>query len=381
MELPFSDSSAAPSTRTPGFAVAFGGGSDSGGGLMDAAASVASSVGVSLGGDSADPWQRSLMEVISESQLAPAVDQLKLQIAQDSQSPTYDIEDEGDVQLGYADDELYPVFTGIITQIQRSLLNMATITVCNGGYLLSQMRINESFEQQSAGDIVESLASTAGVETDTIEPGIDFPFYVIDDGKNLYQHIADLAEKSGLYAYIGNDGKLNFASPPSGEAVKTFTYGVDILAMKTSRRKHRVDQVSTVGQGAAGSQGADAWDWLLKDPQSVTASAGSGSNTRVISDPSLRSSDAAQQAAASKSFLMKQQSNKQRLTVVGAPQVFAGSRVEITDVPDDLFNGGGVVESVRHTYSKHTGFVTDLVVLMDSDDNSLDLLGALGGLL
>ena len=381
MDLPFSNSSATPSTRTPGFAVAFGGGADAGGGLMDAVSSVASSVGIGLGGDSVDPWQRSLMEVISESQLAPAVDQLTLQIAQDSQSPTYEIEDEGDVQLGYADDQLYPVFTGMITRIQRSLLNIATITVCNAGYVLSQWRINESFEQQSAGDIVESLASTAGVETDTIEPGIDFPFYVVDDGKNLYQHIAELAEKSGLYAYIGSDGKLNFTSPPDSEAVKTFTYGVDILAIKTSRRKHTVDQVSAIGQGAAGSQGADAWDWLLKDPQSVTANAGSGSNTRVISDPSLRSSDAAQQAAAAKSFLIKQQSNKLRMTVVGAPQVLAGSRVEITDVPDDLFNGAGVVESVRHTYSKQAGFVTDLVVLMDSDDNSLDLLGGLGGLL
>ncbi|MDX1696383.1 MAG: hypothetical protein R3208_21635 [Ketobacteraceae bacterium] len=380
MELPFSNNNAAPSTRTPGFAVVFGGGS-TGGGLMDSAASVASSVGIDIGGDSTDPWQRSLMEVVSESRLAPAVDQLKLQIAQDSQSPAYGIEDEGDVQLGYADDQLYPVFTGMITRIQRSLMNMATITVCNGSYLLSQMRINESFEQQSAGDIVTSLAQSAGVETDTVEPGIDFPFYVVDDGRNLYQHIAELARKSGLYAFIGSDGKLNFSAPPSGEPVKTFSYGVDVLAMQTSRRKHPVDEVSAIGQGAAGSQGAEAWDWLLKDPQSVTASAGNGNNSQLISDHSLRSSEAAQQAAASKSFLIKQQSNKLRLTVVGAPEVFAGSRVAIAGVPDDIFNGAGIVESARHSYSKREGFVSDLVVLMDSEDNSLDLLGPLGGLL
>ena len=381
MELPFSDNRSAPSTRQPSVAIAFAGGGSDPGGLMGAASSVASAVGVDLGGNTVDPWQRSLVEIISESQLAPSVDQLKIQIAQDSQSPEYNIEDQGDVQLGYADDQLYPVFTGIITQIQRSLMNFATITLCNAGYLLSQMRVNESFEQQNAGDIVESLAGTAGVETDTIEPGIDFPFYVIDDGKNLYQHIAELAQKSGLYAYIGIDGKLNFTSPPSGEAVKTFVYGVDILAIKTSRSKNTVDQVSAIGQGAAGSQGADAWDWLLKDPQGVTASAGDGSNTRVISDPSLRSSEAVQQAAASKNFLIKQQANKLRLTVVGAAEVFAGSRVEITDAPDGLFNGAGVVESVRHQYSKHRGFVTELILLMESDDNRLDLLGALGGLL
>lgn len=381
MDLPLTASSSTPSTRKPNVAIAFSSGAGGGGGLLDAASSVASAVGVELSGDAVDPWQRSLVEIISESRLAPAVDQLKLQIAQDSQSPDYNIEDEGDVQLGYEDDQLYPVFTGFITQIQRSLLNFATITVCNASYLLAQMRINESFEQQSAGDIVESLAGTAGVETDTVEPGIDFPFYVVDDGKNLYQHIAELAAKSGLYAYIGGDGKLNFASPPSGEAIKTFVYGVDILAIKTARSKNKVDQISAVGQGAAGSQGAEAWDWLVKDPQPVSASAGSGNNTRVISDHSLRSSEAAQQAAASKTFLMKQQANKLNITVVGAPEVLAGNRVAISEVPDDLFNGAGIVESVRHQYSKQMGFITDLVLLMESEDNSLDLLGGLGGLL
>ncbi|MCG8673366.1 MAG: hypothetical protein MI867_28510, partial [Pseudomonadales bacterium] len=124
----------------------------------------------------------------------------------------------------------------------------------------------------------------------------------------------------------------------------------------------------------------EAWDWLLKDPQSVTGSAGSGSNTRVISDHSLRSSEAAQQAAASKTFLVKQQANKLRITVVGSAEVSAGSRVEIADAPNDLFNGAGVVESVRHQYSKQLGFTSDLVLLMESEDNSLDLLGGLGGL-
>lgn len=381
MELPLTDNSATPSTRKPSVAISFSSGGGAGGGLMDAAASVAGAVGVAPGGDSVDPWQRSLVEVVAQSQLAPAVDQLTLQIAQDSQSPDYGIEDEGDIQLGYEDDQLYSVFSGFISQIQRSLKNMATITVCNAGYLLSQMRLNESFEQQSAGDIVESLASSAGVETNSIEPGIDFPFYVVDDGKNLYQHIAELAAKSGLYAYISGDNKLNFTAPPSAEPVKSFVYGVDILAVKTARRKNRVDQVSAVGQGAAGSQGADAWDWLVKDPQSVSANAGSGDNTRLISDHSLRSSEAAQQAAASKTFLIKQQSNKLRITVVGAPEVLAGSRVEITDVPDDLFNGVGVVESARHRFNKQQGFVTELVLLMESEDNSLDMLSGLGGLL
>ena len=379
MDLPLLDNNAAPATRQPGAAISFSSGAGGGGGLLDAASSVASAVGVDISGDAVDPWQRSLVEIISETNLAPAVDLLKIVIASDSQSPDFALQDEGDIQLGYSD-ELHPVFTGSIAQIQRSFVNQATVCVCNAGFKLSQMRLNESFEQQAAGDIVASIAGSAGVATDAIEPGIDFPFYVIDESKTLYQHIAVLAEKCGFIVFVGTDGKLNFMAPPSGEAVKTFVYGVDIIDLKAFSSQHAVTKVKVVGQGAAGSQGNDAWNWLVKDPASVSSESGDGDFSRLVSDHSIRSAEAAQQAAASKLFLKKQQSKKSRLKVTGAAEVFAGSRIAISDVPDASFNGEGVVETVRHHYSKQQGFISEIVVLMDSDDNSLDLLGALGGL-
>ena len=58
-----------------------------------------------------------------------------------------------------------------------------------------------------------------------------------------------------------------------------------------------VGAVTTVGEGAAGSQGQEAWSWLVKDPSSVTGSAGSGGPERLIQDASLRSTEAAQGAA------------------------------------------------------------------------------------
>lgn len=381
MTLPFTDSNPTPSTRTPDAAISFSSGGGSGGGLMDAVGGVADAVGVSLSGDAVDPWLRSLVSIQSESHLAPTVNQLKIELADDSQSPEFNVEDEGDIQLGYADDELHTVFTGIINHVQIDLTKKATVAVTNAAYLMSQMRVNESFEQQSAGDIVESIAGSAGVETDNIEPGIDFPFYVIDDSKNLYQHVASLAEKCGFIAYIGTDNKLNFGSVPSGPADKTFVYGVDILAAKSTKTKHNVDQVSVVGQGAAGSQGTDAWNWLVKDPASVSSSAGTGSNARLFSDHSIRSADAAQQAAASRSFLINQSAYKVKITVAGAAEVAVGSRVEITDVPNDSLNGEGVVASIRHQYSKYLGFTSEILVYMDSDANSMDMLGGLGGLL
>lgn len=377
MNLPLTDNNPSPSTRQPNVAISFSGGGGAGGGLMDSVGGLADAVGVNLSGDSVDPWLRSLVALQSESHIAPNVDQLKIQIAQDSQSPEFAIADEGEIELGYADDQLHTVFTGAINFIQNELTQQTTITVSNAAHVLSQKRSNESFEQQSAGDIVASLAASSGVQTDNIEQGLSFPFYVIDDSRNHYQHIAELAEKSGYIAFINTENELNFVSLSSEPAIRTFVYGVDILAAKSIKSKQSVDQVSITGQGAASSQGSEAWDWLVKDPSAVSSTAGSGDSARIISDHSIRSADAAQQAAAGRLFLLKQSAYKVRLTVAGAADVAIGSRVEIADVPQDSFNGEGVVGLVRHRFSKHAGFISELVVYMDNEDNSLDLLGGL----
>ena len=374
MELPFSDSNPQPVSRKPKMAVSFSAASG-GGGLLDAVSSVAAAVGIDLSGGSSDPWQRSLVEIVCKSSLAPRVDQAILTLADDTQSPEFNLGDSGDIKMGYDDSDVQTVFTGDIVSVQRGLDKQAVLGICNAAFTLSQRRINQSFEQQSAGDIVKELASVASVDTGSIESGLDFPFYVIDDGKNLYQHIALLAEKSGLIAFITADNKLNFAESESGEATKTFTYGADLIHIKVINTLPKIDKLTVVGAGAAGSQGSDAWSWLVKDPQSVTASAGDGDNSRLISDGGLRSADAVQQAAEGKLLSANRQSSKAMLTVVGAAEVNAGSKIEITAVPESSINGTAIVESVVHRYNKRKGFVSELVVLMETESSS-----GLGGL-
>ena len=357
-----------------------------GGGLMDTVSSVAAAVGIDLSSDAVDPWQRSVTAIVCDSHLAPRVDQARILLAYDSQSPTFNLGDSGSIELGYAEDQLYSVFSGAIIGIQSGLERQAALSIGNGGQRLSQLRTNQSFEQQSAGDIVQALADLAEVETGTVEAGADLPFYVVDDGRNLYQHIALLAEKSGLLASIDGDGKLQFREAPGSAPEQTFHYGVDILQLRLQRSEPPLQQLTLIGAGAAGSQGSDAWSWLVKDPQSISATAGEGASVRLQADPSLRSSDAVQQAAAGKLFFAKQHALKVRLLVLGAPNIRAGSKIEIADAPQAEWNGTAIVESVRHQYSKLKGFTSDITALLESADNSMDsllagALGALGGLL
>ena len=233
---------------------------------------------------------------------------------------------------------------------------------------------------------MQALADLAEVETGTVDAGVDLPFYVVDDGRNLYQHIATLAEKSGLLACIDGEGKLQFREAPGSAPEQTFHYGVDILQLRLQRSEPPLQQLTLIGAGAAGSQGSDAWSWLVKDPQSISATVGEGASVRLQADPSLRSSDAVQQAAAGKLFFARQRALKVRLLVLGAPNIRAGSKIEIADAPQPEWNGTAVVESVRHQYSKLKGFTSDITALLESADNSMDsllagALGALGGLL
>jgi phage protein D len=312
---------------------------------------------VSLGG-SADEWAQALVSVVVEAGLAPFADAATLHLADAAPEPDVAVGDSGAVDLGYEDDTAEPVFTGQVEEVHRSVEGRARIAAVNGGAQLSRLRVNQSYEQQKAGDIVRDLAGRAGVDTDTVEDGADFPFYVVDDGRNAYQHIAALARKSGFLAYFTPEGKLSFSPFTAGQAVQTFTYGEDVLSLDATEVVPAVSTVTTVGEGAAGSQGQEAWSWLVKDPSAVTGSSGSGDPERLVQDASLRSGEAAQGAAEGIVDATGRMSLTGELGVPGAPAVVVGSAVEVVDAPQDALNGQFLVRRVRHRFSKRGGFTT-----------------------
>jgi len=345
----FTDGSSSTAVRRPLFSVAFG---ESG----------------------ADVWAEALVTVVLEAGLVPFADAVTMRLAGGASVPGVALEDSGTVELGYEDGSTETVFTGQVEEVRHSVQGTTWITAVNGGALLSRTRVNQSYEQQKAGDIVKDLAGRAGVETDTVEDGADFPFYVVDDRPSAYQHVAALARKSGYLAFFTPEGKLNFVPFTAGQAVQTFTYGEDVLSLHATEAPPAVGAVTTVGEGAAGSQGQEAWSWLVKDPSAVTASAGSGSPERLVQDASLRSTEAAQGAVDGIAGAAEGTRLIGEFLVPGAPAVVVGSAVEIVDAPQDTLNGLFLVRRVRHRFSKREGFIT--LICFGSGAN-----GGLGGLL
>jgi hypothetical protein len=311
-----------------------------------------------FGAASADDWGKATMSVSVETGPAPNVDVAKVVLSLNETSPGIEIGDTGSISLGYADSSIDTVFTGQIEDVTYTLQGTMCITASNGSAKVSKLRVNQSFEQQTAGEIVADLAKKAGVDTKTVEDGAAFPYFVVDDRKTAYRHIAELARKSGYLAFFGVEDVLNFAPFVAGRAVQTFTYGKDIISLQMSKRAPIWGAVSVIGEGAAGSLGEEAWSWIVKDPASVTSSAGEGDLERILPVPALRSSDAAKSAADGIAGAETLLQIIGKLLVPGAPVVAVGCAVEIKEAPNEELNGLCLVRDVRHYFSKQEGFST-----------------------
>lgn len=323
-----------------------------------------------------DVWKRHVVSITVESGLAPFADEVVVCLSGGGEAPAVAVDDPGTISLGYEDGATELAFTGQVASVHHSVHAITRVTAVNGSALLPQLRVNQSYEQQAAGDVVKDLAGKAGVTTGTIEGGVSLPFCVIDDGQNAYQHIAALSKKSGYLAYFTPEGDLNFTPFIGGQAVQTFGYGEDVLSLHATEASPVVRAVTTVGEGAAGSQGQEAWSWLVKDPSSVMGSAGDGGVGRLIQDASLRSGNAAQSAAEGIANAADRMGLTGELLVPGSPAVVVGSAIAVVDALQDALNGLFLVRRVRHRFSKAEGFTTLICF-----GKTADGVPGLGGLL
>jgi len=328
---------ATPAVRKPAFELAFGSGS-------------------------ADDWARTLASVSVEAALAPAVDAAEIVLATRDDAPAVALDDKGKIALGFADDESVAVFKGSVRAVNRTVSGRTRVVASNEGAALAAFRLDQAYEQQSAGEIVSDLASRAGLDAVVADDGAKLAAYVIDSRSSAWEHVARLAALSGFAAWVDPDRGLRFGPLQTGASAQTFTYGEDVLELDALEAAPTAGAVTVVGEGAAGSKGSDAWSWSAKDAAPVTASAGAGDPALVVQAAALRSSDTARAAAEGLSAKAKLGALTGRLLVSGAPKVAVGSTIEVAGAPDDKLNGTWLVRGLRHKLVKARGYTTLLLV-------------------
>ena len=288
-----------------------------------------------------------LISVTVETRTAPGVDVADLRIAAGDGIPS--VGDAGTIELGY--DAPSTVFTGTVDSVALGVHGVVRVLAANGGAALARLRVNRAYEQQKAGDVVSDLAGEAGASTGDVRPGADLPYFVVDDRRGGWTQIAELAALSGCLAFVTPDGDVTMAPPAAGPPSRTFARGTDILELSAGERSPAVGAVTVIGEGAAGSQGTDAWSWLVKDPSPVSGTGTADGPERLRSEPALRSAAAVQTAALG----VPTGAVAGHVLVPGAEDVAVGGAILVTDADVD---GPLLVQGVRHHFSRTEGFTT-----------------------
>lgn len=256
------------------------------------------------------------------------------------------------IELGY-EGTLSKVLTGTVDTIEPKISELV-VSGYSAVAILTMARINQVYEKQTAGAIVKDLASKAGIAVKDVEDGLSFPMYVIDDTRDGYTHMRELARKCGFDLFLTGDGRLVFKKY-ARQTPRPFKYGRDIIEAQVYEPTPIAACVKVYGESPSSFKGADTSHWISK--RVVEGIAGSGSEIYLIEDPTVRDKDTADKAAASYlETIMTPLSGT--LKSLGNARVGLGDTIEIKDMPDNRMNGEFEATSINHIFNKTEGFVS-----------------------
>jgi hypothetical protein len=337
-----------------------GGGAD---GLGAVVGAVTDAVGVGGAGKVVDttsePQASTVTELGVELGMDGAADRLTLVMGQvGTFRPAVD--DEVDVELGFADDDgtLEPVMTATVVGTEPGLVHRRVVGH-GAAHALARARLDRTFEDVTAGDVVRELADRAGVETANVEDGISFPAYVVDGRRSAYAHIGELAQVCGFDRYLDHENKLVFAFFGGGRITHVLEHAKHILELTLDEHSPTAPRVDVFGESPGAQRGDDSWAWLTKDFSSFTGTAGSGdAAVHLLERPALRTGAAAQRAADAALTEITRRARRGRVLVTGAPQIRLGDSIRISGAPEPGADAVYQVRAVTHRIDKQRGFTT-----------------------
>ncbi len=262
-----------------------------------------------------------------------------------------------EVKLGW-DDDTSLVFSGLIEAMDNGIDTIKVL--CAGKKItLMQSRTNQTFLNQNAGEIISTLAAGVNLETGDIEDGINLPVYLADSACTVYEHCSALADRCGFDLYTNEEGKLVFSRFSRTMADHTFRYGKDILAVSVEKNDP-LEAVDVFPESPASSSGDETASWIIKDSSPHKGKGGSGSAAWLISDPLLKTKEAAVSYARARVYFSRRDAVHGQLELMGAAQIKLGDSVALENIPGSDANGVYQVMAVGHTINHRSGFRTCL---------------------
>jgi phage protein D len=282
------------------------------------------------------------------------LDQATITLARVPGSPAPALDDRVTVELGDVDDGVETVFTGTVTSLFPDVTTTRVVAHSAMRKLL-RTRIEESYPVRTAGAVVRDMCGRAGLDTATVQDGVELPGYVADAGRTCYGHARILAGLCGFALYADATGRLVFRR--GGGTVHTFSYGEDVIDVRVRAMPRPGDGLSVFGESPADRTGAaTALGWLTK-----TFPAGRAGPTapgpRVVVG-ALRGHAGAQTAADAAQTTRDDGALTGQVVGLGRPAVALGDDIRLSSAPDTVQNGTFRVVAVRHRLTARHGWTT-----------------------
>lgn len=307
---------------------------------------------VQLGSERFETAGQDLLGLSVDTDMGVPSDECTLDLKPGQWSTRVSAGDSVIVSIGY-DQSRARVFSGIVNMIQ-SFVDRVRVTCLGNIVLLTRLRVNQVYENQSSGAIVRDLSEKAGLTVKEGGEGLRFPVYVVDDAKDAFCHARELAARCGFDLYLVGDGRVVFKRY-SPQRPRPFTYARDILHAEVTAPSVPDTSVRVYGESPSSFRGERTTHQKTK--RVVEGSSGEGSPWVMLDDPVIRDKDSADQVAAAvmERILVPLRGT---IRVVGTGMVGLGDTIEVRDMPDERMNGEFRVVGVHHRITKNEGFTT-----------------------
>ncbi|MBN1480109.1 hypothetical protein EH223_19305 [candidate division KSB1 bacterium] len=287
-------------------------------------------------------------------------------------------------KLGYDGNEEV-VFTGNVVALKPAIAAVEIQALGHMNVLLN-LRTSATFENQSAGDIAHHLINEAGATAGTVENGVTFPRYYVDNRISAYEHLRSLADRLGYELYTDRNGNIMFhplgpaagldslgglgsaVAGALGGAGLSFVYKQHLLQAAADRQPVAWRKIDVGGESPMSGKGDTTSHWLTINDSDYRGEAGDGSPQILVRDPAARTKDLADRFAAGLLATHKRNAHEISITVLGQAQIDLGDSISSSDVPDDLIDGSGYVRAIRHRFGEGIGFVTDVRISLDVNE-------------
>lgn len=253
------------------------------------------------------------------------------------------------------------------------------VRAADGLVKLARAHMEATYADVTSDFVLKDLIARAGAQLGTVAPGPSLGGYVVHRQPRALHHCGVLAALAGADLWTDGDGKVQCAPPKSGGADHRFKLGENILALDLQGEAPAADGIEVWGEGAAGSNGADAAHWLTTDLAGVAGKAAvtggaaqpdqSGTHPIRLNAGAVRAGDAAAKVATAWAEAVAARGVRGRIEVAGAPEVEPGDLVGVDGLPQDhaaakMLAGGKSlrVRSVRHALDRARGLRTTLEV-------------------